>query len=135
MHIRSIGVAINCSFCSIFRVISIPFEYFSQGLSCTQVCTTTMILKSDQSATIPADGYISNTPLRVALYELSTHRKLPILSYQNHWQVDNNVPATGIHHRQPAPAYRPQLQPTAQYPWSHADLALWVPVPCPGLLQ
>ena len=62
MHIRSIGVAINCSFCRIFRVISIPFEYFSQGLSCTQVCTTTMILKSDQSATIPADGYISNTP-------------------------------------------------------------------------
>ena len=62
MHIRSIGVAINCSFCNIFRVISIPFEYFSQGLSCTQVCTTTMILKSDQSATIPADGYISNTP-------------------------------------------------------------------------
>src|SRR6266700_5652898 len=62
MHIRSIGVAINCSFCSIFRVISISFEYFSQGLSCTQVCTTAMILKSDQGATIPVDGYISNTP-------------------------------------------------------------------------
>src|SRR5437660_12130119 len=62
MHIRSIGVAINCSFCRIFRVISIPFEYFSQGLSCTQVCTTAMILKSDQGATIPVDGYISNTP-------------------------------------------------------------------------
>src|SRR5437763_15040565 len=62
MHIRSIGVAINCSFCSIFRVISISFEYFSQGLSCPQVCTTAMILKSDQGATIRVDGYLSNTP-------------------------------------------------------------------------
>src|SRR5437588_12490898 len=62
MHIRSIGVAINCSFCTIFRVIAISFEYFSQGLSCTQVCTTAMVLKSDQGATIPADGDISNTP-------------------------------------------------------------------------
>src|SRR5450759_4896883 len=61
MHVCSIGIAIDSPFRSLFRVIAIALEHFSQGLSSAQVGATAMILKTNQRAPIPVNRDISNT--------------------------------------------------------------------------
>src|SRR6266704_6112346 len=59
MHICAKGVAVHCSFCVIFGIVSMTFEHFSQRFCSTKIRTTTMIFKANQGITVPIDRYIS----------------------------------------------------------------------------
>src|ERR1700730_4612199 len=62
MHVRPKSVTVDRPFSSIFRIIAVSLEYFSQWFGGTQIGTTTMILETNQRTAIPVDRDISDTP-------------------------------------------------------------------------